>query len=405
MSHNPEWFESVEKKTIAKAPPFSKTLQIDKVAAGSPAANLKLRPGDKLLSVNGKAALIENIPELLAKSPSVQYRFFLPKETAFLEVKTLGLPLGIQTSPTSDGIVDQYRSKSEFEKEGLFTLWERGDYDHIKTACTLSNKRLNKGNLVGKLLGKPKSFSFTKLMSAICEIETGSAKAGYEALGEYSAAHAGAETSDVRAVLNYYHALNAKSEKQMGAYQNLMSDAFGSYSESAKITAEAVKAGIDINPTDNRIGLKLNPSHVWSVLEGGSGQQTLGDSLAALSPNQFLPLCFMSIYRGNGPYNDALLPYIAIQPFAKTRLHPLTVLTHTAEKRKDRPHWNSNEDLAKKKATPFTVLHGEHVGVIEGHNVRFAPEFVVVDKGGYVVWAGALATDFEYWEMLDQLPS
>ena len=117
MAYNANWFQSVEKKPLPKAPTFSKTLYIDRVVSGSPAADLNLKRGDKLLSVNGKAALIEDIPALLAKSSSVKYRFFLPRESAFLEVKTNGLPLGIVTSVSSEGIVDQYKSKGEFQKE------------------------------------------------------------------------------------------------------------------------------------------------------------------------------------------------------------------------------------------------------------------------------------------------
>lgn len=403
MVHNPNWFQSVEKKPLPKAPAFSKTLQIDRVAPDSPAANLNLKPGDKLLSVNGKAALLEDIPALLAKSNSVQYRFFLPRESAFLEVATTGLPLGIKTSVSSDGIVEQSTSKGEFEKEGLFTLWERGDYDHLRRACAVSNKRLNKRNFVGKLTGKTKTFPITKMMIAICDIETGKTEAGYKALGEYASNESFGETSEIQAILSYYFGLQAKSEKRIGDYQNMMRDAFEGYPDSELIRNEAVKAGVDISVKDGRIGRAINTSSSWNILEGGHGSRTLQDMLGAMTPGQILPLCLMTAYRGNGPYNDALLPYIALQPHVSAQMHPLVVLTFIAEKRADRPHWNSHEDLAKKANCPFMVLHGSHDSIIENYSPRAAPEFVAVNKSGNVIWGGSLATDYEYWKMLNQV--
>lgn len=405
MSHNPKWFQSVEKKPLPKAPAFSKTLQIDKVVPGSPAADLNLRPGDKLLSVNGKAALIEDIPALLAKSNSVQYRFFLPCESAILEVATRGLPLGFEASVSSDGIFEQYKSKSEFNKEGLLTLWERGDYDHIREACAISNKRLNKRNLVGKLIGKPKSFPFTEMMLAICDIEAGKGEAGYDALGTYQAKHAYGETSDVQCILEFYNGLKAKSDGSSDAYRRMIESAYTGYPDSDRIRAEAIKAGVEVDRQDLRIGLKVNLNDEWRVLEGGQGTQTLGGLLDAMAPGQVLPLCLMTAYRGNGPYNDALLPYIALQPHVSERLHPLVVLTYVEEKRKDRPHWNANEAAAKSANCTFIVLHGSTMEIIEDYRPQAAPEFVAVDKSGTIVWAGCLSTDYAYWDMLDKTTS
>jgi hypothetical protein len=403
MAYNANWFQSVEKKPLPKAPTFSKTLYIDRVVSGSPAADLNLKRGDKLLSVNGKAALIEDIPALLAKSSSVKYRFFLPRESAFLEVKTNGLPLGIVTSVSSEGIVDQYKSKGEFQKEGLLSLWEREDYDHIRVACAIANKRLNKGNFVGKLTGKPKSFSFTKLMLAVCDIETGETEIGYEDLGQYSVDDAHSETSDARAVLNYYHAKRAKAEARLDNYLQLVQSAYSGYPQSERIQREAVKAGVEINPKDARVGRQIQTSQSWDVLEGGQGTQSLADILAAMSPDQILPICLMTTYRGNGPYNEALLPYIAVQPHVSDRLHPLVVLTNIAEKRKDRPHWNSNEAVAKKAKCPFNVLYGSFDEVIEVFSPRGAPEFFALNKAGEIIWTGELSADYHYWDMLNQL--
>ena len=403
MAHNPNWFQSVEKKPIPKAPAFSKTLQIDDVVSGSPAADLNLRQGDKLLSVNGKAAIIADIPNLLANSSSVKYRFFLPRDSAFLEVSTTGLPLGIKTSVSSDGIAEQYKSKGEFETQGLLTLWERGDYDRIRAACAVSNKRLNKKNLLGKLVGKPKSFPFTKMMLAICDIEEGKQAAGYKALGEFGQNQSAGYTSDVQAVLNYYHALNLKAENRPEAYANLMEEAHRSYPESIRIRDAALKVGAKIDLADGRIGRQVDTMREWTFLEGGQGSTSLQDVLDELPKGQVLPLCLMTAYRGNGPYNEALLPYIALQPHISERLAPLTVLTHVAEKRKDRPHWNSNEDLAKKMNCPLIVLHSSFEEIVEGFSVQFAPEFFVLDKTGTIVWTGPLATDYDYWDMLDKV--
>ncbi|PHR59145.1 MAG: hypothetical protein COA43_09850 [Robiginitomaculum sp.] len=400
MVYNAAWFQSVTKTPLPKVPSFSKTLQIDSVAPESPAAELRLRAGDKLLSVNGKSALVEDIPMLLARSSSVTYRFFLPRESSFLEVVTTGLPLGLQMSPSSDGIVTQYMRKTAFENEGIFTLWEREAYEHIRKACETANKRLNKGNFVGKLMGKKKTFSFADMMLAICDIEEGQLQSGYEALATYAANHAHRETSDVRAVLSYYNGLNAKTEKRIESYQEHIKDAYLSLPESRRIRNEAVKAGVEIDRVDSRIGRTLQTSQVWNVLEGGQGTKSLQTILDTLEQGQILPLCLMTAYRGNGPYNDALLPYIALQPNLRERLHPLVVLTNVLEKRKDRPHWNSHEDLAKKVNCPFFVLHGVFDDIIECLTPQGSPEFFALDHTGKIIWAGDLSTEYGYWDML-----
>ncbi len=402
MVYNSNWFQSVEKTPLPKAPAFSKTLQIDRVIAGSPAADLKLRPGDKLLSVNGAAAIIADIPSLLASSSSVTYRFFLPRESAFLEVATRGLPLGIITSISSDAIFEQYKGKGDFENEGLLTLWERGDYGHIRQACAIANKRLNIGNLLGKMVGKKKTFPLANMMTAICDIETGEAETGYAALGDYAVHHAAGQTSDVNAIIRYYNAMEMKSEKRRDAYQRGIEEAYSSYPESERIRSEAVRAGVEIDKPDMRIGRVINATSAWQYLEGGQGTTTLANILSGLAPGQILPLCLMAGYRGNGPYNDALLPYIAVQPYLSERMHPMVVLTSVAEKRKDRPYWNSHEDLAKKAGCPLVVLHGGMEDVVGEFSLRGAPEFFALDRNAKIIWTGDLGTDYGYWDMLDQ---
>jgi len=402
MTHNPDWFQSVTKKSATKAPSDAKTLEIDRVAPGSPAADLGLQRGDKFVSVNGKPALTADIPLLLAQSSSAAYRFYLPRDSASLDVKTKGLPLGIETSASSAGIAEQYKSKGEFEKAGLLTLWERRDYERIGQACAMSNARLNKYNLIGKLTGKPKSFSFTELMTAICEIETGNAASGYKALGKYEDDHAYAETSEVQAIINFYHGLKAKAQGNTGAYQQLVESAFESYPQSERLREEARSLGLEIDRADRRVGLSLPSAQSLKFLEGGKGTTSLHDILQAMTPTQILPLCLMTTFRGNGPYNDALIPYISLQPKISERLHPLVVLTDVAEKRKDRPHWFSNEDLAKKVKCPFMVLHGDLADVLQTLTPRGAPEFFALDRSGTVVWSGSLDADYDYWNMLAQ---
>ena len=401
MPTNPDWFQNIEKKKLPKAPPFSKTLQIDKIASDSPAAHLKLRQGDKLLSVNGKAALLQDIPLLLASSSSVQYRFFLPRETALLEVTTKALPLGFLSAPSSDGIVEQYKLKGEFEAEGLLQLWERGDYAHIRQACAITSKRLNKMNVLGRLTGRKKTIPFTDMMLAICEIETGNPKTGYKALKDYAADHAYGATSNIRGVLKTYLARHAREHGQNDDYYELIGEAFSLFPQSERIRRESLKAGLDINVPDPRIGRRVETSRTWQCLEGGQGIKSLGDMLAQMAPGHYLPLCLMTAYRGNSPYNQALLPYIALSPWINPRLHSLVVLTNQSEKRKDRPHWNSHENLARQVGCPLTVLFGDFdEQIIEDFAPRGAPEFFVLDRDGQIVWTGDLATDYDYWEVL-----
>ena len=403
MARNSNWFLSIEKKPIAKPPAFSKTLQIDKIAPGSPAEDLTLRPGDKLLSVNGKAALTTDIPELLASQDAVQYRFFLSNENSFLEVATTGLPLGIVTSASSDGIVDQYAAATTLEAEGLLKLWERGDYERIKQIVKSVDKRLNRMNVLGKLTGKRKTYSATTLMSAACEFEAGNAAAGKAGLEDYTLKHLHSETSDVNAVMSYYCGMEMKSQGNNEAYQSHIEEAYSSYPESARIRDEALHAGVEVDRPDPRVGTSVASDTPLTYLEGGQGVTSLRNLLAGLAPGKILPLCLMPTYRGNGPYNEALLPYIALYPFIKDKLHPLVVLTNVTAKRKDRPYWFSHEVLAKKQDVPLLVLHDPAAEFMEDFTPTGAPEFFALDQSGKIIWSGGLGEDYEYWDMMSQL--
>ena len=400
MARDSNWFLSIEKKPIANPPAFSKTLQIDKIASGSPAEDLRLRPGDKLLSVNGKPALTTDVPEMLATENSVQYRFFLPNENSFLEVATTGLPLGIVTSASSDGIVDQYAAATSLEAEGLMTLWERGDYERIKQIVKSVDKRLNRMNVFGKLTGKRKTYSATMLMSAASEFEAGNAEAAKAALEDYTLNHLHGETSDVNGVMSYYHGMAMKAQGNNEAYLAHLEDAYTSYPASGRIRDEALRAGLEVDRPDPRVGKSVASDTPLTYLEGGQGGTSLRNLLAGLAPGKMLPLCLMPTYRGNGPYNEALLPYIALYPFIKDRLHPLVVLTNVTEKRKDRPYWFSHEALAKKADCPLLVLHDPAAEFMEDFTPTGAPEFFALDHRGSIIWSGGLGEDYDYWHML-----
>ncbi|MEE9348084.1 MAG: PDZ domain-containing protein [Robiginitomaculum sp.] len=403
MQFNKDWFVSVEKKPLPKPPPFSQTLQIDKVASGSPAESLRLRAGDKFLAINGAPALTANVAEIVAAGKPVKYRFFLPREKSFLEVEAkAGLPLGLLAAPSSDGIVAHYTKVAAFDTEGFMTLWEREDYPQIRAACKIANKRVNVRSL-GKLIGRPKSMPFADFMLGICDIEIGDREAGYAAIYKFGGSKAYGYTGDITAVIDYYRALEMKRQGDSLTYQDNMHSAYAAYPQSARITREALRAGVEINAPDGRIGTKLADYNL-TYLEGGNGATTLHAIISDIPKAKIMPLCLMAGYRGNGPYNEALLPYIAVYPYAKDRLHPMTVMTNIADKRTDRPHWNSHEDLARENKCPLTVALEPEEQFAEDLNLRGAPEFVMINSDGIIIWSGDLHSDYAYWEMLFALP-
>ena len=389
--------KNVKKRACAHPPNTSKAVRVEKIAPGSPAAHLGLKPGDLLLNINGKAALNVELADVLLGSKTADYTFYLPQSRETLNVQTQALPLGIRTAPHSDGIVEKYQKQGPYGSEGWFTLWERGDYDHLRLAAQACLKT----SLVGKLFGKKTKFAPAEMLIGICDIEDGKLEQGFEALDEF-ATQMYDWTTDFHGLLYYYRGLNLLRSHNEPRAKELINDALNTSLESDKLLRLARKLELQVIDNDSLMGRNLAVDYPLSYLRGGKGQTTIPELLQTMSDDQVLPLCLMPYYRGNGPYNAALKAYVNIYPHIQTHIHPLVVMTDNKERRKDRAHYFENEDICFKRKLPLQILYESSASFGEVLSLRAAPTFHALKKSGTVVWSGSLDDDYAYWEMINQ---
>lgn len=399
MKKNSDWFLDI-RETASQGEPIKTALQVSKVADGSPAAGLNLRPGDFLLSVNGQAALTANIVDILLKGGLVTYAFYQPNKQKTLTVKTQALPLGMRTEATSDGIVAQYKkSKNLTDSEGLMILWEREDYGHLRQVVETA-----KGSgFIGKLLAKGKANPLTDLITAVCDIETGDKAKGYAAVDAFAKDHQRKFPSDISALVAFYQAQPMLSLENQGLQQfkNKMWSAMDVYQDSDRMARVADEYEVNYIKKGRRLGTKDTYPRVMRCLEGEAETISVPGAVKALNAGQIQPICFMLTYRGNGPYNSDMKTYQTVYPFIKDRMAPMLVITSVEEKRKDRPNWFAAEEALIKAGIPITVAH-EPTALFADGVLSGAPEFIALDHKGVVIWDFPLSDDYDYWNMLNR---
>lgn len=397
MSNTNSWFLNIDEAEQSRVSD-SKALRISKVAPQSPAAELGLQPGDLFISINGKAALNADVVDLLLRSKKAVYVFHLTKTKKRLTVKTQALPLGFKTDPTSNAIVDKYKKGKRVQGfDGIMSLWERGDYAHLK----LVGKYLSGRGALGKLKALVSKHPLTSLIDAICEIEDGEAAQGYAALDDFEQNHMKFFTSDIGSLVEYYQAKKVEKTDDK-TFRSRMQSVMASNQDSDRMVALAEQYEIGYVEKGQRIGTAYDFDWEMKSLVGPSKAVMAASFIKELKPGQVLPICLMVSYRGNGPYSDAMKVYHAMYPHVKDSLLPMFVMTSDDQKRPDRPHWYDAEDALVKADIPITVAHDPNAYFADSF-LTGAPEFIGLDHSGKVVWDAYLGDAYDYWVMLSRV--
>ncbi len=379
----------------AKTP--KKSLVITKVAPGSPAAALGLRPGDLFVSINGIAALDAKTPDILVAQDTATYVFISEQDGAQITVKTPALPMGIRTEAASADILASYESKPLHEFEGIEALWEREDYVEIRQVA----KNATSKGVIGKIgLSKSKN-PLADVLVAICDVEEGKGKDPYQVIVDFEKQHGNNIRSDIAGIVTYYVARQHRENGNTRKYDHLMRWVMESphSQESPRLKADADANNVYYVSESIQLGKKFGPVAEMEYLEGGTGTGLVPDILRQTNPGQVAPVCLMLTYRGNGPYDDALKVYQAIYPFVKDRMRPLLVLTSVRDKSRDDPASFATEDALIAAGVPITILF-DPLSYWADMIVAGAPENIAVDDNAQIFWHDSLHDDYAYWDML-----
>ena len=281
MKPNSKWFLSVKRKDCPNQPSLGQGVYIEKIAPGSPAENLGLKPGDTLLNINGHAALTADIADILFANDKADYTFYLPQTSEYLQAKTAVLPLGIRTAPSSDGIVEKYLKQGFCGTEGWYTLWERKEHEKLRIAA----QACLKPSLIGKMFGKKADFPPADLMVGIADIEAGNLEAGFAKLDEF-APQMYDWTTDFHGLVHYYRGLNALRENDTERAKELVNQALGTSLESDRVIATAKQLEIQVIDNDSLMGRVLPLDYDLKYLRGGKGGVSIPTLLANMKDGQ-----------------------------------------------------------------------------------------------------------------------
>jgi len=396
MPPNSDWFTDITEASLDN-PQLKNALIVEKVASRSPGQYIGLKPGDYLMTVNGKSAHSVSLDDVLIKETSVEYVFYRAEKQSQISFATDALPLGVRFSQSSENIALSYKSKRLHEGDGLRVLWERGDYQHIKDVC-------GGGGILGKLKARRTLNPLRDAMLAICDLEMGgNKKKAYAALKSFKT-YENRYTSEYTSLVRYYLALKDRDEGDMPGFKDGMWHVMRYNHHCARIKADADKHKVAYVPASERLGAKYSLLRSFPYLEGGEGNGSVPQIVKTMSPGQVLPICFMTMFRGNGPYNDNLKVYRAMYPHCKDKMLPMLVLTSVSEKRADRPQWFEAEEALIKAGIPIKVLFDE-TALFDDGTLSGAPEFICINSKSTIIWDSSLHDDYAYWAMLSKRAS
>ena len=130
------------------------------------------------------------------------------------------------------------------------------------------------------------------------------------------------------------------------------------------------------------------------------GQVSLRESIARLSPGEFILITIMSSYRTNGPYvagfKRAHIPLAAL----KSRFREVHIITSWDESRSRDLPWPIMEEKMRQSGISVSLLFDEEDKLSEQLSLTSAPTNLILDHTGVVVSNGWLGDDTMLWAAL-----
>ena len=401
MGSHSKWFRSIKKTRIAYIPDIETGGIIEKIAAGSPAEKLFLKPGHVLLSVNGHAAATIEINDLLINEKRVVYTFYCPKDSMIIEVETDALPLGIRVISSSDSIVEKYKKLGNYSSDGFVALWEREDYEGLKTAIEEATKDPLVIKLFKKITGRECDNPISELIKCIYDIEAGRGARSFSILEHLASTYDEEFPANLKALIHYYQGIRAHMANDWDEFEDQISQAYKYQNESGRINKITEIANIQSAGCTSMFGRVMPMHYEFKYLEGGKGGVTLQQLLDDLGPDEVMPMCFMPSCRMNATYDEALKVYRSIYPHVDDFVAPLVVITDERRKGKLGQQFEQ-ERLAINSGVPLIVLHEKTAHFAADLEIKSAPVFWAINKTGNVIWDSGLEDAYKYWALRAQ---
>jgi len=399
MSSHSKWFKAIKKTRISHIPDIETGGIIEKVAPGSPAEKLFLKPGYVLLSVNGHAAATIEINDILITESKVFYTFYCPMDSMIIEVKTDALPLGIRVISSSSSIVEKYHKLGNYSADGFVALWEREDYEGLKAAIEAASKDPLAIKLFKKITGRNGGGPVSELIQCIYDIEAGRGARSFAILESLAKTYSQKYPANLKALIHYYQGIRAHMANDWTVFEEQISQAYKYQNESGRINKISELANIQSEGCTSMFGRVMPAHYGFTYLEGGNGDVMLQDLLDDLDAGDIMPICFMPSCRINAAYDEALKVYQSIYQHVDDYIAPLVVITDVQRKDKALTKQFTHERQVIEAGVPLIVLHEKMAHFAADLEIKSAPIFWAVNKAGSVIWDSGLEDAYKYWDL------
>ncbi len=400
-----DWLISSSKKKLAGSFDDTYASCLQQVACNSPAAQMNLCPGDYLVSIDGVPAYNVDILEwLLEGEGHIEYQFFSTAKNLYINLTTNRIPLGFVAEPSSNALIARGRSQGVSEWYDFELLWKRRSWSQLLELCEIFDEG---DSIVTRILQKflpDFGRSAEVLFRGAALYELGEEQAGIEQVLWFIDNESQNHESYMHAIAYFYAAKWSELIGDADACKQWLSQANRSNrGRLDRIAHEVYLKKYELPSVSTHWSGQYFPARYELDALDGSARVSLEETLDSMRPDEYLPVCVMPSYRGNGPYNEALLCYRASFSYMAHRLRPMQVITDVRQKREDREWWYENEEAALESNIPLILLFDKNRAVADKIDTDFTPIFYLLNNKGLVEYEGQLKEPCDYWEVLGRL--
>jgi tetratricopeptide (TPR) repeat protein len=381
-------------------------LTADKIAPISIAAHAGVQAGDLLVEVDGQPASDFDFESLLDPNSQHRYRFYQPAHKQWLQLTSVGAPLGIELSESTQTLVER-STADDFDYSDLVTLWERGEWQALEQSARAALKP----RLLLRIVAFCTRHSFREtpslLMLGAALVEQGRQAEGMAMIREYHENYEDRFTTDCQGIARFYLGQNAQANNDPESAARFFEEACDCWSNER--FAKALQDLTGQEPSSEEPGLAGTPFPCKYELprEEDGKIISLAQSLQSMQEHQLRFICLMASSRTNGPYDEFMKQYARLSRHFADFLAELHVITenHITLARRDKERrefvdqWRTAESQARELGIPFAVLYDEHGLVTQAVDTPGVPYVLLIDHQGTIVGEDTYS-DMQVWNTL-----
>lgn len=392
-------------RTECTPPDLSTCFVVTEVAKVSIAAELGITAG-WLAQIKGHTeGLLE--PRLYRTVvPERTYYFYPPSGTERIELRTSGVPIGVQLMRTIANIRTHYDPLTP-DPYALFELWVHEAFRDLEQLSwkTITQQRgpagiLNTG-LFAKFLGAdtPKLIDHPALLfhgAAVIELDITNGQSGISEIIDFKAKYASHWPNVYDAVAHYYAARDKMRTGAKDLALDLLRQSHALHATKAvkRLYDDMTGETLDSSPW---VGQSF-PDYSMDDLDSGHSAR-LSAVCQGMDASELLVVCMMGGYRGSPDYDDFMRRYTTMAAFFPNFIVGLHVVTTATKRDANHPEHYGGEDLARQTGAALLCLHDYRAFVQRAIKPKKVPTIYVLNKHGQCVHEGDL-NEVDVWNAL-----